>query len=81
MIGWWSNKFVKKYISNIDFNNYWLKIAKKISFITPNIEYLDDIDSSKSNLNIFSMMKCSLDFIKRQKDPIEDTLKQIMNDY
>jgi len=81
MIGWWSNKFVKKYISELDFNDYWLKTTKKISFITPNIEYLDDIDSSKSNLNIFSMMKWSLDFIKRQKDPIEDTLKQIMNDY
>lgn len=81
MIGWWSNKFVKKYIEEIDFNEFGLKIAKKITFITPNIEYLDDIDSSKSNLNIYAMMKCSIDFIKRKKDPIEEILKKIMNDY
>ena len=81
MIGWWSNKFVKKYIQKLNFNNYWLKITKNITFITPNIEYLDDVDSSKSNLNIYSMMKSTLDFIKRQKDPIEETLKKVMNDY
>lgn len=81
MIWWWSNKFVKKYIWEINFNDFWLRIAKNITYITPNIEYLDDIDSSRSNLNIYSMMKCSLDFIKRKKDPIEDILKKIMNDY
>jgi RNase H-fold protein (predicted Holliday junction resolvase) len=38
-------------------------------------------DSSKSNLNIYSMMKSTLDFIKRQKNPIEETLKKVMNEY
>ena len=77
MIGWWSNKFIKNYVSKIDLAKAWINIDKKIKFITPNIEYLDDIDSSKSNLNIFSIMNSTIDFIKRQKDEIEDTLKMI----
>jgi hypothetical protein len=56
-------------------------MVKKVSYITPNIEYLDDIESSKSNLNIYSMMKCATNFINRQKDPIEDLLKKVMSEY
>lgn len=73
-----SNRFIRKYLQEIDLNQGNLKIAKKVSFITPNIEYLSDIDSSKSNLNIYSMMKCALEFIKREKDEIEDALKEAM---
>jgi hypothetical protein len=78
MLWWGSNKFIKQFLQEIDLNKWNLKIAKKISFLTPNIEYLSDIDSSKSNLNIYSMMNCALEFIKREKDPVEDSLKEIM---
>jgi hypothetical protein len=27
------------------------------------------------------MMKCALEFIKREKDPVEDSLKEIMWEY
>lgn len=81
IIWWWSNKFIRDYIEDIDFNKLNIKMVKKVEYITPNIEYLNDIESSKSNLNIYSMMKCSLDFINRQKDPVEDSLKKVMSEY
>jgi len=78
LLWWGSNRFIKQFLQEIDFNKENLKMVKKISFLTPNIEYLSDIDSSKSNLNIYSMMKCALEFIKREKDPVEDSLREIM---
>jgi hypothetical protein len=27
------------------------------------------------------MMKCALEFIKREKDPVEDSLKEVMWDF
>ena len=78
MLWWGSNKFIKQFLQETDLNKENLKMVKKISFLTPNIEYLSDIDSSKSNLNIYSMMKCALEFIKREKDPVEDSLREIM---
>jgi hypothetical protein len=78
MTGGGSNKFVKKFLQESDFNKESLKMVKPISFVSPNIEYLSDIDSSKSNLNIYSMMEGALEFIKREKDPIEDGLKEVM---
>lgn len=76
-----SNKFIKKFLEELDLNQTNLKIIQKIWFITPNIEYLSDVNSSKSNLNIYSMMKCALEFIKREKNPIEDSLKEAMWTY
>ena len=81
IIWWWSNKFIRDYIQSINFNKLNIKMIKKVEYITPNIEYLDDIESSKSNLNIYSMMKCATYFINRQKDPIEDSLKKVMSEY
>jgi len=80
MLWWWSNKFIKDFLQKSNFNENNLKILKKISFIKPNIEYLGDINSSKSNLNIYSMMRCAVDFIKREKDPVEDSLKIAMKE-
>jgi hypothetical protein len=53
-------------------------MAKDITFITPSIEYFDNIDSSKSNLNIYALMMSTLSFIKKEKDPIEESLKQAL---
>ena len=53
-------------------------MAKDITFITPQIEYFDNIDSSKSNLNIYALMMSTLSFIKKEKDPIEESLKQAL---
>lgn len=88
MIWWWSNKFVKNYLKNIDLNNSWLKIIWKISFIYPSIDFIDDkitnnsewIDWAKSNLNIFAMIKTTLDFIKNDKNKIEKILKKVIHD-
>ncbi len=78
MIGWWSNKFLRDYLTHTNLNQYNLKVAKDISFITPTIEYFDNIDSSKSNLNIYAMMMSTLSFIKKEKDPIEESLKNAL---
>jgi hypothetical protein len=88
MVWWWANKFVKNYLSNIDFNGSSLKIVWNISFICPKIDFLDNkvennpdwIDSAKSNINIFAMIKTTLDFIKKDKNKIERTLKKVIHD-
>ena len=78
MIWGGSNKFLRDYLSQANLNQHNLKVAKDISFITPTIEYFDNIDSSKSNLNIYSMMMSTLSFIKKEKDPIEESLKSAL---
>lgn len=78
MIGWGSNKFLRDYLSQANLNQHNLKVAKDITFITPTIEYFDNIDSSKSNLNIYAMMMSTLSFIKKEKDPIEESLKHAL---
>ena len=88
MVWWWANKFIKNYLSNINFNNSSLKMVWKISFIWPKIDFLDSkiednpdwIDWAKSNINIFAMIKTTLDFIKKDKSKIEKTLKQVLSD-
>lgn len=88
MAWWWSNKFIKNYLQNIDLNESWLKIVWKISYIYPSIDFIDDkitnnpewIDSAKSNINIFAMIKTTLDFIKKDKNKIEKTLKKVIAD-
>jgi len=88
MAWWWSNKFIKKYLEEIDLNNSGLKILWKIKYITPSIDFIDDkiinnpewIDSAKSNINIFAMIKTTLDFIKKDKNKIEKTLKKVISD-
>lgn len=88
MIWWWANKFVKKYLTDTDFSSTNLKIVWKISFISPKIDFLDDkinnnsdwVDWAKSNINIFAMIKTTLDFIKKDKNKIEKILKQVIHD-
>ncbi|MFK7779698.1 MAG: hypothetical protein QM490_00995 [Candidatus Gracilibacteria bacterium] len=88
MIGGGANKFVKNYLSNIDFHDSGLKMIGKISFISPKIDFLDSkiednpdwVDSAKSNINIFAIIKTTLDFIKKDKSKIEQTLKQVVKD-
>ncbi len=88
MVWWWANKFIKNYLEEINFNNYNLKIVKNIKFISPKIDFIDDkitenplwIDSVKSNINIYAMIKTALDFIKKDKSKIERTLKEIIKE-
>ncbi len=78
MIGWGSNKFLRNYLSQQNLNKNNLKIAKEISFISPKIEFFENIDSSKSNLNIYALMMGTLQFIKNENDPIEESLKSAL---
>lgn len=88
MIWWWANKFVKDFLSNTTFDNNELKLAKKIKFISPKIDFIDDkitenpewIDWAKSNINIYAMIKTTLDFIKKDKNKLERTIKQIVEE-
>ncbi len=88
MLGWWANKFIKNYLSNVDFHDSNLKMVWNISFIKPNIDVphfkTEDnpewIDNAKSNINIFAMIKTTLNFIKRDKNKIEKTLKKVVKD-
>ena len=88
MIWWWANKFIKNYLKEINLNQSNLKIVWKVSFINPKIDFLDDkiennedwIDGAKSNVNIFAMIKTTLDFINKEKNKIEKTLKQVIHD-
>ncbi|MDD2871232.1 MAG: hypothetical protein PHS49_04535 [Candidatus Gracilibacteria bacterium] len=88
MIGGGANKFIKNYLSSINLNESNLKIIGNVSFINPKIDFLDDkiegnedwIDGAKSNVNIFAMIKTTLDFIKKDKNKIEKTLKQVIHD-
>jgi hypothetical protein len=88
MAWWWSNKFIKNYLKNIDLNSSWLKMVWKISYISPSIDFIDDkitnnpewIDAAKSNINIFAMIKTTLDFIKKDKNKIEKILKKVISD-
>ncbi|MCP4524070.1 MAG: hypothetical protein GY828_07680 [Candidatus Gracilibacteria bacterium] len=78
MIGGGSNTFIRNYFSKANLNKNHLKIVKDISFITPKIEYFQNIDSSKSNLNIYAMMMSTLSFMKHEHDPIEESLREIL---
>ena len=63
-------------------------MAKKITFVTPKIDFIDDkiiehpswIDSAKSNINIYAMIKSTLDFIKKDKNKLERTIKRIIDE-
>jgi hypothetical protein len=88
MAWWWSNKFIKNYLQNIDLNTSWLKIVWKVSYVYPSIDFIDNkitnnpdwIDWAKSNINIFAMIKTTLDFIKKDKNKIEKTLQKVISD-
>ncbi len=88
MIWWWANKFVREFLQETNLNSNNLKIAWKIKFVSPKIDFLEDkitnnpewIDTAKSNINIFAMIKTTLDFIKKDKDKIEKTLQKVICD-
>ena len=69
-------------------NKYNLRMAKKITFVNPKIDFIDDkiienpswIDSAKSNINIYAMIKSTLDFIKKDKNKLERTIKRIIDE-
>ncbi|MDD3793477.1 MAG: hypothetical protein PHI37_01575 [Candidatus Gracilibacteria bacterium] len=88
MVGGGANKFIKDFLQETNFNNYNLKLVKNINFISPKIDFIDDkitenplwIDSVKSNINIYAMIKTALDLIKKDKSKIERTLKEIIEE-
>lgn len=88
-IAWgWANKFIREHLEKLDFNKYNLRMVKKINIVSPNISFLDDkitensdwIDSAKSNINIYAMIKSTLDFIKKDKNKLERTIKRIVEE-
>jgi hypothetical protein len=88
MTGGWANKFVRDYLSNTNFNSYNLKLAKNVTFISPEIDFIDDkitenpnwIDEAKSNINIYAIIKTSLDFVKKDKDKLERMIKKVVEE-
>lgn len=74
---WWGNIFVKNFIKQIQFQKQWIKIIKEVKFVEPRIKYLENI-SSNSNLNIISMMMTTLEFIKKWKDPVSESLRKLI---
>lgn len=88
-ISWgWANKFLRDYLQNLDFNKYNLRMVKKINLVSPKIDFIDNkitenpswIDSAKSNINIYAMIKSTLDFIKKDKNKLERTIKRIIDE-
>ncbi|PZM85046.1 hypothetical protein DLH72_02320 [Candidatus Gracilibacteria bacterium] len=83
-----ANKFIRDYLQQTDFNKYNLRMVKKINIVTPKIDFIDDkitenpswIDSAKSNINIYAMIKSTLDFIKKDKNKLERTIKRIIDE-
>ena len=88
MTGGGANKFVRDYLSNTNFNSYNLKLAKNVTFISPEIDFIDDkitenpnwIDEAKSNINIYAIIKASLDFVKKDKDKLERMIKRVVEE-
>ena len=88
MLWWWANKFIRDWMTNLNLNKNNLKIAKKINFICPKIDFIDEnlteniewLDNTKSNINIFALIKSSLEFIKKDKSLIERIIKKIIKD-
>lgn len=85
---WWANRFVKDYLEDLNFNSFNLKIAKKVNYVSPKINFIDDkitenpnwIDWVKSNINIYAMIKATLDILKKDKSKLEKTIKKIVED-
>lgn len=88
LIWWWANKFIKDFLKNTSFHEYELKMAKKIKYVSPKIDFIDDkitenpewVDWVKSNINIYALIKATLDFIKKDKNKIERTIKEIIKE-
>lgn len=88
-IAWgWANKFIRDYLKELEFNKYNLRMVKKINIVSPSFDFIDDkitenpswIDSAKSNINIYAMIKSTLDFIKKDKNKLERTIKRIVDE-
>jgi hypothetical protein len=62
--------------------------VKNIEFISPKIEFIDDkitenpnwVREIKSNINIYAMIKTSLDLIKKDKNKLERIIKEIVEE-
>lgn len=85
MSGGGANGFIKNYISSNNLNRKNLKIAKPVAFIIPQLPFMnpDDsswVDTAKSNINIFSLIRSTLDFIKKDKSQVERTLQEVISD-
>ncbi len=88
MIGGGANNFIKQHLKKIDFKKYDLKIIKPIEYVSPRIDFIDDkitenpawIDEVKSNMNIYAMIKSTLDFIKKDKNRLEREIKKIVSE-
>lgn len=88
MTWWWANKFIKKYLEELKHHKYDLKITKKINFVSPKLDFIQDkikdnpkwVDELKSNINIYAMLNSSLNFIKKDKNKMERMFKKIIEE-
>lgn len=76
----WDNKFIREYLKNIKLNTYKIKLTKSIEFVDLKLDNFEKI-SSKSNLNLISMILTTLDLVKKENDKltlcIEKAIKEI----
>jgi len=79
--GWASNFFLKDYLSQINFNIYWVKMIWRINFISASIEEIRKISSVEeilkiSNINIISQIITTKNFLSSENDIMEKALQQ-----
>jgi len=77
--GWWANQFLKRFIQYMDLSPYAVNHtgSRKILSACDLSEHTDiHDDASRSNLGIYAMMIAAMEFVKKEYDPIEDSLKK-----
>ena len=82
LVWWWSNNyFIKDYLSKLDFNSLWVKMLKKINFVSASIEEIKKIswveDILKiSNINIISQIVTTKNILNSENDIMEKALQE-----
>lgn len=85
MSGGGANSFIKQNLLDNNLQANGVKIPKQIEFIIPKVELMSGedeswVDKAKSNINIFSMISCCLNFVKKQKSPLETIVSKIIKE-
>jgi hypothetical protein len=84
LLGWWNNKFIQKFLKNIDLKKYWLKVVKNFDFIDYDKKIfskytIKDILLDKTNIWLLSQVIVAEDILNNRDDLIVDRLKQIVS--
>ena len=77
--GWWANQFLTRFVQYMNLASYGIGQIGTTKIVSAS-QLREDGDihdnSSKSNLGIYAMMMAAREFIKKQRDPVEDSLKK-----